>query len=164
MNIFSALTQFDFVNVIRRRNETASPEEGLAPVGLLGGGGLIKELKVTIPSADAAQLETTPFVLDTLTGTIIIVEGLIYLSPDATESMVGVGAFQIRNRDGIDIYKSSSVSQLDPGNIVYVTSSGRANVASSSAEYFLTTTTDSADEPGADLYVVLYYIDASDSL
>jgi hypothetical protein len=37
MNIFSALTQFDFVNVIRRRNETASPEEGLVSVGLLGG-------------------------------------------------------------------------------------------------------------------------------
>jgi hypothetical protein len=36
MNIFSALTQFDFVNVIRRRNETASPEEGLVSASLFG--------------------------------------------------------------------------------------------------------------------------------
>lgn len=40
MNIFSSLTQFDFVNVIRRRNETASLEEGFVPVSLLGEGNL----------------------------------------------------------------------------------------------------------------------------
>ncbi len=35
--IFGNLTQFDFVKIIRRRNETATPEEGIASVGLLGG-------------------------------------------------------------------------------------------------------------------------------
>jgi hypothetical protein len=40
MNIFPNLTQFDFVNIVRRRNETASPEEGLASVSLLGEGNL----------------------------------------------------------------------------------------------------------------------------
>jgi hypothetical protein len=37
MKVFPNLTQFDFVNIVRRRNETASPEEGLASVNLLGG-------------------------------------------------------------------------------------------------------------------------------
>ena len=37
MNIFGNLTQFDFVTITRRRNETAAPEEGLVSVGLLGG-------------------------------------------------------------------------------------------------------------------------------
>jgi hypothetical protein len=103
--------------------------------------------------------------LDKLAGTIIIVGGLIYLSPDATESITGAGSFQIRNRDGVDIYKSVSFTRLDPGNMLYISpGSSQANVASSSLEYFLSTGTDATDEPGADLYVILYYIDASDSL
>jgi hypothetical protein len=139
-------------------------QEAMVPVSALGGG-LIKELKATIPSAAAAQLATTPFVFNKLDGTILIVGGLIYLSPDATESMGGVGSFQIKNRDEIDIYKSASIARLDPGNIMYISpGSSQGNVASSSLEYSLTTTSDSVDEPGADLYVVLYYIDASDSL
>lgn len=36
MNIFANLTQFDFVTITRRRNETATPEEGLVSTSLLG--------------------------------------------------------------------------------------------------------------------------------
>ena len=131
-----------------------------------GGGGGITAYKFVIPSADAANLNTTPFLLDGLKGSFVIAGGVIYLSSEATNPITNITAFTIYGDDISNIYyKSANISTLDPGFIVFVSATGGgSNVAPGPSEYYIRTNTDSTLAPGGDLIVILYLIDYSSEL
>ena len=124
----------------------------------------IVKYRVDIPSADAEALATTPYLLEGLAGSFAIISGVAYLSIDASDSLTGIGAISIT--DGSNIYfKSSSVTNLDPGNIAFISSTtANTNIPRKANEFYVITNTDSSTTPGAPLTIVLYLIDLSADL
>lgn len=124
----------------------------------------IVKYRIDIPSADAEILTTNPYILEGLRGSFAIISGVAYLSSDATDSLTGIGAISIT--DGSNIYfKSSSVTNLDPGNIAFISSSAaNTNIPKRANDFYVITNTDSSTTPGAPLTIVLYLIDLSADL
>lgn len=124
----------------------------------------IIKYRIDIPSADAEALATTPYLLEGLAGSFAIISGVAYLSIDASDSLTGIGAISIT--DGSNIYfKSSSVTNLDPGNIAFISSTAaNTNIPRKANEFYVITNTDSSTTPGAPLTIVLYLIDLSADL
>ena len=119
----------------------------------------IIKYRIEIPSADAEILASTPYLLEGLSGSFAIISGVAYLSIDASDSLTGIGAISIT--DGADIYfKSSSVPNLDPGNIAFISSTAaNTNIPRRANDLYVVTNTDSSTTPGAPLVIILYLID-----
>ena len=109
-------------------------------------------------------MSTTPYLLEGLAGSFAIISGVAYLSGDASDSLTGIGAISIT--DGSNIYfKSSSVANLDPGNIAFISSTAaNTNIPKRANELYVITNIDSSTTPGAPLTIVLYLIDLSADL
>jgi len=124
----------------------------------------IIKYRIEIPSADAATLTTTPYLLEGLSGSFAIISGVAYLSIDASDSLTGIGSISIN--DGANIYfKSSSVPNLDTGNIAFISSAAaNTNIPYKANDFYVTTSTDSSTTPGAPLIIILYLIDFSADL
>lgn len=124
----------------------------------------IIKYRIEIPSADAEVLASTPYLLEGLSGSFAIISGLAYLSIDASDSLTGIGSISIT--DGANIYfKSSSVPNLDPGNIAFISSAtAYTNISYKVNEFYVVTGTDSSTTPGAPLIIILYLIDFSADL
>jgi hypothetical protein len=133
-------------------------QEAMVPVSSLRESMGIKEFRITIPGKDAAELFDTPFLIGGLTGTIIILGGFVYLSPEATFPIDSIGSFSIIGSSGGEVYfKSAAISQLDPGRIAYVSSAlAETNIPVTNGKYSLVTTGNSTEDPGANLYLILY--------
>lgn len=125
----------------------------------------IIEYRAVVPNARVRTLSSDPFELEGLSGSFAIISGLIYLPSEAVESLSSVVAFSILNGGGDVIFKSGSISTLDPGNISFVSSAlAETNIPATSGRFFLSTTDDSSTDPESDLIVLLYLIDFSSKL
>jgi hypothetical protein len=124
----------------------------------------IIKYRIEIPSADAEVLSSTPYLLEGLSGSFAIISGLAYLSIDASDSLTGIGSISIN--DGANIYfKSSSVSNLDPGKIAFISSAAAyTNIPQKAGDLYVATNTDSSTTPGGPLVIILYLIDFSADL
>ena len=124
----------------------------------------IIKYRIEIPSADAEALATTPYLLEGLSGSFAIISGVAYLSSDASDSLTAIGSISIN--DGSNIYfKSAAITNLDPGNIAFISSaSATTNIPYKANDFYVVTNTDSSTTPGAPLIIILYLIDFSTEL
>lgn len=124
----------------------------------------IIEYRAVVPSARAATLNSDPFELEGLSGSFAIISGLVTLSSDALIRIDAIGSFSIVSGSDV-VFKSASISVLDPGGLCFVSSAlAQTNIPVKAGSLSLFTTSDSSEEPGGDLIVLLYLIDFSSKI